>query len=89
MIDKATAKPWTFKKEKVFKGMYSHKIQDLNGDEVNPFEYAELIVKAVNSHDALVEALKKIDQMTEDNLDNWRDDIREIAEQALKLAGGE
>jgi hypothetical protein len=48
------------------------------------------IVRCVNSHDALVEALKKI--MTYECDDDWPGlvaDLRGIAEDALILAGGE
>ena len=52
--------------------------------EIHKREHAEHIVKCVNSHDALVDAIKKINAWA---FTNAYPEIEEICEQALKAAG--
>jgi len=68
----------------------------LNGEEVSEIstELGETIVKRFNSHEALVEALRRISKVKPDRIDHVLDCVvleraANIASEALKLAGEE
>lgn len=89
--DNATARPW-------YKVHNTNYVQSTVSEydnyicECDSFLDAELIVKAVNNFDALLEACKEIEKWTQafdgsvESLETMRNEISEIAYSAIKQA---
>ena len=70
MGTQATPRPWTVeqagKPSPLDEGVY-----DANHSHVNLYQHLDLIVSAVNSHDALVEALEKAIKFIDDEVGGY------------------
>jgi hypothetical protein len=99
-MNKHTDTPWEDNKMGLITDTEGHKIASMymhmiyRDSDALMKANAAYIVKAVNSHDALVEALRRISKVKPDRIDHVLDCVvleraANIASEALKLAGEE
>ncbi len=100
--DKATERPWQNyvidKRVLICRDLTGKQIASMDESDMkldNDIANAELIVKAVNNHDQLLEVLKDIDEWCDstdgsfESLDEIRQRVKTIARKAIKQAEGE